>query len=122
MLPGREHKNAENAGSWRWNAAVCRMFTKRLRFAGKRWTAPAPVWFHAARVMAKTKKVTCESCYFRRNTLCALALDEPCSTYRPDSPEGLRPPPQMRFLFRQERRTQATWAFPTAQEQAALYG
>jgi hypothetical protein len=27
----------------------------------------------------------------------------------------------MRFHFRQERRTQATWAFPDAQEQAALH-
>ncbi len=26
----------------------------------------------------------------------------------------------MRFVFRQERRTQAAWAFPSAQEQAAL--
>jgi hypothetical protein len=75
-----------------------------------------------ATVRPKAKKVSCETCYFRCNLLCALDLEEPCVTYRPDSPEGLRPPPQMRFLFRQERRTQATWAFPTAQEQAALYG
>jgi hypothetical protein len=27
----------------------------------------------------------------------------------------------LRFHFRQERRTQAAWAFPTAQEQAALH-
>jgi hypothetical protein len=27
----------------------------------------------------------------------------------------------MRFEFRQERRTQAAWAFPTAEEQAALH-
>jgi hypothetical protein len=71
--------------------------------------------------MPKTKKITCEDCYFRRNMLCALRLDEPCTTFRPDSPEGLRPPQQMRFVFRQERRTQTAWAFPTAQEQAALH-
>ena len=68
-----------------------------------------------------TKKVTCEECFFRRNGLCALGLDQPCPTIRPDSPEGLRPPSQMRFVFRQERRRQAVWQFPTAQEQAALH-
>lgn len=65
--------------------------------------------------------VSCEDCFFHRNMLCALSLDEPCSTYRPDHPEGLRPPRQMRFVFRQERRAMATWAFPTAAEQAALH-
>ena len=39
----------------------------------------------------KGRKVTCDDCFFRRNTLCALSLDEPCATFRPDSPEGLRP-------------------------------
>ena len=53
--------------------------------------------------------------------LCALALNEPCPTFRPDHPDGLRPPQQMRFVFRQERRRQAAWAFPSAQEQAALH-
>ena len=67
------------------------------------------------------KKVSCEQCFFRRNMLCALDLDAPCATFRPDSPEGLRPPKQMRFVFRQERRTRAAWAFPDAQEQAALH-
>ncbi len=66
------------------------------------------------------RKVSCESCFFRQNLLCALPDDEPCATYRPAHPDGLRPPRQLRFQFRQERRTQAVWAFPTAQEQAAL--
>ncbi len=68
-----------------------------------------------------TKKATCEGCFFRCNMLCALELADPCPTYRPDSPDGLRPPQQLRFQFRQERRTQAAWAFPSAQEQAALH-
>ena len=68
---------------------------------------------------SRTRKVTCDDCFFSRHGLCALELDEPCSTFRPDHPEGLRPPQQMRFMFRQERRT--AWAFPTAQEQAALH-
>jgi len=74
------------------------------------------------RPMARTKKITCEDCYFRRNLLCALDLAEPCTTFRPDHPDGLRPPQQLRFVFHQERRARAAWAFPTAQEQAALHG
>ena len=70
---------------------------------------------------AQARKVSCDDCFFGRNGLCALALDEPCATFRPDHPEGLRPPSQLRFVFRQERRRQAAWAFPTAQEQAALH-
>ena len=73
--------------------------------------------------MARTKKkITCEDCYFHRNLLCALDLAEPCTTFRPDHPDGLRPPQQLRFVFRHERQVRATWAFPTAQEQAALHG
>jgi hypothetical protein len=67
------------------------------------------------------RKVSCEQCFFRCNLLCALELDEPCATFRPDSPEGLRPPRQLRFVFGQERSTRRAWAFPTATEQAALH-
>ncbi len=66
------------------------------------------------------RKVTCGECYFGRNLLCAISTSEPCPTFRPDRPEGLRPPRQLRFEFRQ--RTQAAWAFPSAQQQAALHG
>ncbi len=65
------------------------------------------------------RKVTCEECFFSRNLLCAVSTGEPCPTFRPDRPEGLRPPRQLRFEFRQ--RTQAAWAFPSAQQQAALH-
>jgi hypothetical protein len=74
-----------------------------------------------AKGRAAAKKVSCDECYFRCNLLCALNLDEPCATFRPDHPDGLRPPRQLRFHFRQERRTQAAWAFPSADEQAALH-
>jgi hypothetical protein len=70
---------------------------------------------------AKTnRKVTCEDCFFRSNDLCALKTERPCPTFRPNTVEGLRPAPQLRFVFRQERRTQATWVFPNAQQQACL--
>jgi len=39
----------------------------------------------------------------------------------PGRPEGLTPPRQLRFTFRQEQRTHAAWAFPSADEQAALH-
>ena len=68
----------------------------------------------------RSQKVSCEQCFFRCNMLCALALDEACPTFRPNHPDGLRPPQQLRFQFRQER-TRAAWAFPSAQEQAALH-
>jgi hypothetical protein len=66
-------------------------------------------------------KASCENCFFHEHHLCALSEAGPCSTYRPNHPEGLRPPSQMRFVFRQERRLQVAWAFPTAQEQVALH-
>jgi hypothetical protein len=69
----------------------------------------------------RSQKVSCEQCFFRANMLCALELDAPCPTFRPDHPDGLRPPQQLRFQFRQERKTRAAWAFPSAQEQAALH-
>ncbi len=65
-------------------------------------------------------KVSCEECFFKRNMLCALELAEPCATFRPNEAQ-LKPPPQMRLVFRQERRAQAAWAFPSAQEQAAMH-
>ncbi|MDQ6915924.1 MAG: hypothetical protein M3155_08970 [Actinomycetota bacterium] len=67
----------------------------------------------------RAPKVSCDDCYFRVHGLCALRC-EPCATFRPDGPDGLRPPRQLRFAFRQDR-TRAAWAFPTAEEQAALH-
>ena len=75
---------------------------------------------HATRASRRPRKVTCEGCYFRVNMLCALELQEPCATFRPNEAQ-LRPPPQLRFVFRSEHRSRAAWAFPSAQEQAALH-
>lgn len=66
-------------------------------------------------------KASCENCFFGRNMLCALTDAGPCATFRPERPEGLRPPSQLRFVFRQERRLQVAWAFPTANEQVSLH-
>jgi hypothetical protein len=111
----------------------CLRFAKRLRaLAGVRcFDACRPFnrldgW--KAGCMATTRaqgkrsprKVSCDECYFRCNLLCALDLDEPCATFRPNEAQ-LRPPQQLRFVFRQEHRSRAAWAFPSAQEQAALH-
>lgn len=66
-------------------------------------------------------KASCEECFFRVHLLCAVSDAGPCATYRPNHPEGLRPPPQMRFVFRQERRLQVAWAFPSANDQLAMH-
>ncbi len=48
----------------------------------------------------RTKERSCENCFFHRNMLCALDLVEPCSTFRPDTPQGLVPPRQPALLVR----------------------
>ena len=60
-----------------------------------------------------SRKVTCDDCFFRRNGLCALVVDEPCATFRPNPRRACARPAQLRFVFRTERRTRAAWAFPT---------
>jgi len=46
--------------------------------------------------------VTCDDCFFKRRSLCALGLDAPCPTFRPDTPEGLMPPRQPALLSRDD--------------------
>jgi len=69
----------------------------------------------------RAMKASCENCFFGQNSLCAISGSRPCPTFRPAHPDGLRPPKQLRFVFRQERSLQVAWAFPTAQEQVALH-
>jgi len=47
------------------------------------------------------KAPSCEDCFFHRHMLCALALDAPCPTFRPDTPQGLVPPRQPALLIRE---------------------
>lgn len=49
---------------------------------------------------ARGAAVTCEDCFFRRRSLCALGLESPCPTFRPDTPDGLVPPRQPALLVR----------------------
>lgn len=32
---------------------------------------------------AKARCLTCDDCFFRKSSLCALRLSEPCPTFRP---------------------------------------
>jgi hypothetical protein len=43
---------------------------------------------------------SCSECFFHRHLLCALDLDQPCSTFRADGPDGLVPPRQPALLVR----------------------
>jgi hypothetical protein len=52
-------------------------------------------------------KPSCEQCFFRKRNLCALGLDEPCPTFRPDTPRGLVPPRQPSLLMREPAAQQA---------------
>jgi hypothetical protein len=44
---------------------------------------------------------SCVDCFFHCQMLCALDLDEPCSTFRPNTEDGLVPPRQPSLLLRQ---------------------
>ena len=57
-----------------------------------------------------SKRPTCENCLFQQNMLCALDVDEACTTFRP-ADRGLRPERQLAFVFRTER-TFSAYAFP----------
>jgi len=49
---------------------------------------------------AKKGGRSCAECFFHRHLLCALDLDQPCSTFRPDTETGLVPPRQPSLLVR----------------------
>jgi len=51
---------------------------------------------------------SCEDCFFHRRMLCALDLDAPCSTFRPDADQGLVPPRQPALLVRDATTVLAT--------------
>lgn len=96
------------------------MADREMMLAVRRSIQPAGGHVQRKQSRRVAKVVTCDDCFFRRNLLCALDLDEPCATFRPNEAQ-LKPPQQLRFVFRQERRARAAWAFPSAQEQAALH-
>ncbi len=54
-----------------------------------------------------SKGPSCETCYFGCRDLCALDLGAPCATFRPNDPDGLRPPRQPPLLVRDSEVTLA---------------
>ncbi|MGZ8621769.1 MAG: hypothetical protein ACXWW8_04180 [Solirubrobacterales bacterium] len=59
---------------------------------------------------ASAVKPSCDDCFFRARNLCALGLEEPCPTFRPDSAAGLVPPRQPSLLMRPPAVASATAA------------
>jgi hypothetical protein len=47
---------------------------------------------------SKARCVTCDDCFFRKAHLCALALSEPCPTFRPAASGAMVPPRQPRLV------------------------
>ena len=90
------------------------MTPSRVRAAGVQPTATGKQGQVPARRKrsARAKKLTCADCFFGVRGLCALGLDEPCPTFRLDSPAGLVPPRQPTLLMRDPIEPDA--ATPTA--------
>ncbi len=76
-------------------------------------TQPSPPAANRARGRRKAK-ASCADCYFGKRMLCALERDEPCSTFRPDLPEGLVPPAQPMLLVRSDPGTEPAVALAAA--------
>jgi hypothetical protein len=45
------------------------------------------------------RELTCDDCYFRRESLCALCVQVPCPTFRPVVRGRLLPPVQARLVM-----------------------
>ena len=77
----------------------------RMSYASRhRRAVAAPASVLPAATRGRAKRPRCEDCFFSANGLCALREKKPCPTFRPAHPDGLRPPQQLSFVFRQERR------------------
>jgi hypothetical protein len=50
--------------------------------------------------VTKKTEPTCDDCYFRREGLCALALERPCPTFRAVKGGEIVPPRQPRLVAR----------------------
>jgi hypothetical protein len=49
-------------------------------------------------VAQKARCVSCNDCFFRKTSLCALDLAEPCPTFRPALKGQMVAPPQARLV------------------------
>jgi hypothetical protein len=60
-----------------------------------------------ARKKGRKNAPTCADCFFHQRMLCALDLDQPCSTFRRGGPDGLVAPRQPSLLPRSDERPAA---------------
>jgi hypothetical protein len=60
-------------------------------------------------VAQKARCVTCNDCFFRKTSLCALDLAEPCPTFRPALKGQMVAPPQARLVAPTPQYTSAGW-------------
>ncbi len=70
---------------------------------------------------AAAAKASCENCFFHQNLLCAIEGRALCDLPARATRKACDRPSQLRFVFRQERRLQVAWAFPSPSEQVALH-
>jgi hypothetical protein len=61
-------------------------------------------------VASKARCVTCDDCFFRKSNLCALRLQEPCPTFRPDVRGEMVAPRQAQLIAHQRPRYAAAVA------------
>jgi hypothetical protein len=57
----------------------------------------------------KARCVTCNDCFFRKTSLCALDLSEPCPTFRPALKGRLVAPKQPRLVEPAPQYRPAAW-------------
>jgi len=63
-------------------------------------------------VAHKARCVTCNDCFFRKTSLCALDLAEPCPTFRPALKGQMIAPPQARLVEPPPQFAPAGWLSP----------
>jgi hypothetical protein len=61
-------------------------------------------------VAQKARCVSCNDCFFRKTSLCALDLDEPCPTFRPALKGEMVMPKQARLVEHQPTYGAAGWS------------
>jgi hypothetical protein len=63
----------------------------------------------SSHVAHKARCVTCNDCFFRKTSLCALDLAEPCPTFRPALKGQMVAPPQARLVDPTPQFAPADW-------------
>jgi hypothetical protein len=70
------------------------------------WSHPSNERFYVAH---KARCVTCNDCFFRKTSLCALDLTEPCPTFRPALKGQMVAPRQARLVEPPPQFIPAAW-------------